>query len=103
MEYGVLQEEEIAGILISLCLADIDHHLNIIIAQVGTDKDVPCDVFDGKVVYGEKKAQLAVSPSWPNFIFIEGAHRTGVRSSENLLKSILRQASSLNFWFKLYL
>ncbi|CAG7785079.1 unnamed protein product, partial [Allacma fusca] len=42
-------------------LADIEDHLNITIAQVGTDMDVPCDEFDGKVVYGQKKAQLGSS------------------------------------------
>lgn len=38
-------------------LADIEDHLNITIQQVGPDMKVPCDEFDGKVVYGEKRKQ----------------------------------------------
>ncbi|CAG7705974.1 unnamed protein product [Allacma fusca] len=56
---------------------------------------VPCDEFDGKVVYGQKQAQPGSSANYhleKNFILIVGVHRTGVQSSENLLQSILRQA-----------
>jgi ATP-dependent RNA helicase DDX1 len=37
-------------------LADIEEHLLVTIPQVGTDMNVPSDEFDGKVVYGQKKA-----------------------------------------------
>lgn len=39
-------------------LADIEDHLNITIQQVEPDMKVPCDEFDGKVVYGEKRKQV---------------------------------------------
>ncbi|XP_035219408.1 ATP-dependent RNA helicase DDX1-like [Stegodyphus dumicola] len=39
-------------------LADIEEHLNCTIQQVDPDLKVPCDEFDGKVVYGQKKAQM---------------------------------------------
>ena len=37
-------------------LADIEEHLGVTIAQVEPDMKVAADEFDGKVVYGEKKA-----------------------------------------------
>lgn len=39
----------------TICLADIEEHLNVTIQQVGADIKVPVDEFDGKVVYGQKK------------------------------------------------
>ncbi|XP_018332939.1 ATP-dependent RNA helicase Ddx1 isoform X2 [Agrilus planipennis] len=36
-------------------LADIEEHLNITIQQIQPDMKVPCDEFDGKVVYGQKR------------------------------------------------
>lgn len=36
-------------------LADIEDHLNVTIQQVENDIKVPCDSFDGKVVYGQKR------------------------------------------------
>ncbi|XP_017877954.1 ATP-dependent RNA helicase Ddx1 [Ceratina calcarata] len=39
-------------------LADIEDHLNITIQQVDPDMKVPMNDFDGKVVYGEKKAAM---------------------------------------------
>ncbi|CAG7646258.1 unnamed protein product [Allacma fusca] len=57
--YGIMEN----GYNESPYLTDI-HHLNITIAHVGTDMDVPCDEFDWKVVYGKKKAQLgSLTPS----------------------------------------
>ncbi|KPJ16613.1 ATP-dependent RNA helicase Ddx1 [Papilio machaon] len=38
-------------------LADIEDHLNITIQQIEPDMKVPCNEFDGKVVYGEKRKQ----------------------------------------------
>ncbi|XP_022907258.2 ATP-dependent RNA helicase Ddx1 isoform X2 [Onthophagus taurus] len=38
-------------------LADIEDHLNITIQQVEPDFKIPCDEFDGKVVYGQKRQQ----------------------------------------------
>ncbi|KAK7070784.1 ATP-dependent RNA helicase ddx1 [Halocaridina rubra] len=37
-------------------LADIEEHLGVTIQQVDKDMKVPVDEFDGKVVYGEKRA-----------------------------------------------
>lgn len=37
-------------------LADIEDHLNVTIQQVESDIKVPFDSFDGKVTYGEKRA-----------------------------------------------
>uniref|UniRef100_A0A4W3HZF6 ATP-dependent RNA helicase n=1 Tax=Callorhinchus milii TaxID=7868 RepID=A0A4W3HZF6_CALMI len=37
-------------------LSDIEEHLNVIISQVEPDLKIPVDEFDGKVVYGKKKA-----------------------------------------------
>ena len=37
-------------------IADIEEHLGVTIAQVEPDMKVAADEFDGKVVYGEKKA-----------------------------------------------
>ncbi|CAD0204426.1 unnamed protein product [Chrysodeixis includens] len=39
-------------------LADIEDHLNITIQQVESDIKVPCNEFDGKVVYGQKRKQV---------------------------------------------
>ncbi|CAL1280444.1 unnamed protein product [Larinioides sclopetarius] len=39
-------------------LGDIEEHLNCTIQQVDPDIKVPSDEFDGKVVYGQKKAQM---------------------------------------------
>jgi len=39
-------------------LGEIEEHLNIIVSQVEPDMKVPCDQFDGKVTYGQKKKQL---------------------------------------------
>ncbi|GIY53024.1 ATP-dependent RNA helicase DDX1 [Caerostris extrusa] len=39
-------------------LADIEEHLTCTIQQVDPDIKVPSDEFDGKVVYGQKKAQM---------------------------------------------
>ncbi|CAL7934575.1 unnamed protein product [Xylocopa violacea] len=39
-------------------LAEIEDHLNITIQQVEADMKVPMNDFDGKVVYGEKKAAM---------------------------------------------
>ncbi|XP_075984261.1 ATP-dependent RNA helicase Ddx1 [Anticarsia gemmatalis] len=38
-------------------LAEIEDHLNITIQQIEPDMKVPCNEFDGKVVYGEKRKQ----------------------------------------------
>lgn len=38
-------------------LSDIEDHLNVTIQQVEPDLKVPADEFDGKVVYGQKRAQ----------------------------------------------
>ncbi|XP_051880261.1 ATP-dependent RNA helicase DDX1 [Pristis pectinata] len=37
-------------------LTDIEEHLNVIISQVEPDLKIPVDEFDGKVVYGQKRA-----------------------------------------------
>ncbi|XP_072107381.1 ATP-dependent RNA helicase DDX1 [Mobula birostris] len=37
-------------------LTDIEEHLNVIITQVEPDLKIPVDEFDGKVVYGQKRA-----------------------------------------------
>ncbi|CAL8141912.1 unnamed protein product [Orchesella dallaii] len=42
-------------------LADIEEHLLITIPQVDTDINVPCDEFDGKVTYGQKRTQQDTS------------------------------------------
>lgn len=39
------------------CLADVEEHLGIVIAESGNDFKIPVDEFDGKVVYGEKRKQ----------------------------------------------
>lgn len=39
-------------------LADIEDHLNVTIAQVGSDIKVPLNEFDGKVTYGEKRMAM---------------------------------------------
>lgn len=36
-------------------MADIEDHLNVTIQQVEKDMKVPCNEFDGKVTYGEKR------------------------------------------------
>ena len=36
-------------------LAEVEDHLNITIEQIKPDFKVPCNEFDGKVIYGEKK------------------------------------------------
>lgn len=41
-------------------LADIEDHLNCTIQQIDPDIKVPCDEFDGKVVYGQKKASMGM-------------------------------------------
>lgn len=38
-------------------LAEIEDHLNVTIQQVEPDVKVPVDDFDGKVTYGQKRAQ----------------------------------------------
>jgi len=43
------------------CLADIEEHLGVTIASIGTDMKVPVDEFDGKVTYGQKRK--AAGPS----------------------------------------
>ncbi|XP_032527023.2 ATP-dependent RNA helicase Ddx1 [Danaus plexippus] len=40
-------------------LADIEDHLNVTIQQIETDMVVPCNEFDGKVVYGQKRKQMS--------------------------------------------
>ncbi|XP_019880521.2 ATP-dependent RNA helicase Ddx1 [Aethina tumida] len=42
-------------------LGDIEEHLNVTIQQIGTDFKVPVDEFDGKVVYGQKRAAQGTS------------------------------------------
>ncbi|GLV36238.1 Dead-box-1 [Carabus blaptoides fortunei] len=42
-------------------LADIEDHLNVTIQQVENDIKVPCDSFDGKVVYGQKRQNTGSS------------------------------------------
>lgn len=37
-------------------LAEIEDHLTITITQIASDLKVPLNEFDGKVVYGEKRA-----------------------------------------------
>ncbi|XP_067840393.1 ATP-dependent RNA helicase DDX1 [Heptranchias perlo] len=37
-------------------LTDIEEHLNVIVTQVEPDLKIPVDEFDGKVVYGQKRA-----------------------------------------------
>ncbi|XP_072913042.1 ATP-dependent RNA helicase DDX1 [Hemitrygon akajei] len=37
-------------------LTDVEEHLNVIITQVEPDLKIPVDEFDGKVVYGQKRA-----------------------------------------------
>ncbi|XP_050425245.1 ATP-dependent RNA helicase Ddx1 [Adelges cooleyi] len=37
-------------------LAEIEDHLNITIQQIGLEIDIPMNEFDGKVIYGQKKA-----------------------------------------------
>ncbi|CAG9559092.1 unnamed protein product [Danaus chrysippus] len=39
-------------------LADIEDHLNVTIQQIETDMKVPCNEFDGKVIYGQKRKQM---------------------------------------------
>lgn len=41
-------------------LAEIEDHLNVTIQQVDADIKVPLNDFDGKVVYGEKKAAMGM-------------------------------------------
>lgn len=36
-------------------MADIEDHLNVTIQQIEKDIKVPCNEFDGKVVYGQKR------------------------------------------------
>lgn len=45
-------------------LAEIEDHLNITIQQIGPEIDIPMNEFDGKVVYGQKKANNG--PSYKN-------------------------------------
>lgn len=45
-------------------LADIEDHLNVTIAQVGSDIKVPLNEFDGKVTYGEKR--MAMGSNYEN-------------------------------------
>ena len=40
-------------------LADIEEHLGVTIQQVDSSVKVPHDEFDGKVTYGQKRADLA--------------------------------------------
>lgn len=39
-------------------LAEIEEHLNVTIQQVEKDMKIPCNEFDGKVTYGEKKLNM---------------------------------------------
>lgn len=39
-------------------LADIEDHLNVTIQQIEPDMKVPCDEFDGKVTYGQKRKNV---------------------------------------------
>lgn len=41
-------------------LAEIEDHLNITIQQVDPDMKVPMNDFDGKVIYGEKRAAMGM-------------------------------------------
>lgn len=41
-------------------LGDIEEHLGIVITQIDKDLNVPCDEFDGKVVYGKKRTEKGI-------------------------------------------
>ncbi len=49
-----------SSVLFSQLLADIEDHLNVTIQQVEADFNIPADEFDGKVVYGQKRANMGM-------------------------------------------
>nr|XP_045625595.1 ATP-dependent RNA helicase Ddx1-like [Procambarus clarkii] len=50
-------------------LADIEEHLGVTIQQVDQEMKVPVDEFDGKVIYGEKRANVDSKVVWtPNLV-----------------------------------
>ncbi|XP_069174272.1 ATP-dependent RNA helicase Ddx1-like [Procambarus clarkii] len=50
-------------------LADIEEHLGVTIQQVDQEMKVPVDEFDGKVIYGEKRANVDSTVVWtPNLV-----------------------------------
>uniref|UniRef100_A0A7E4UWC7 ATP-dependent RNA helicase n=1 Tax=Panagrellus redivivus TaxID=6233 RepID=A0A7E4UWC7_PANRE len=63
-------------------LAEIEEHLGVTVARVSTDFDVPVDEYDGKVVYGRRRAN-------------EAAMEVGLSQAAVELTGIVRELNTL--------